>query len=185
MEETKTNDTVETTEATEPVETVSNEPVEETWEAPQSQEELDILLKSASNKAKTNILKDLGVNSIKEFKELQSTLDSKTELYANIDKERETHNTELESLKSENDKLTQTSILDKLNIQEEYRDDLTTLAQAKVTEDVTFKDAITEMVESKYKYAATKPETFKMGTEKSSVSEKNKRQAEMKRLQEL
>jgi hypothetical protein len=137
---------------------------------PKSQEELDVLLKSASNKAKTDILKDLEVNSIKEFKETQASLrekyseyDSKLEKLNEYVGQNETLESELQSLKRER-------VLDKLNVQDEYRDDLTKLAMSKVDDSNDFDTVINKLVEGNYKFTVQQSTKPKIGVEKSEQS---------------
>ena len=101
---------VEEVKVNEPSQEVSSESTAEDtkqeWVAPQTPDELDVMLKSASNKAKTAILKELGVKSIKEFKESYEQTQSKYIRIQNIKRKRRTkYASKYESLVNEHTSL--------------------------------------------------------------------------------
>jgi hypothetical protein len=163
------NQTIE--QSQEPVnETVSNDEVQaqtEEWTPPQSKDELEQLTKAAINRAKTEILKELNVKSVKEFKEYQVNLENKFNEYNSVQKERDEYAGKYESLVNEHTTLKQERVLDKLSVQDEYRNDLTKLAMDQVSDTKDFETVLSEMVNGKYKYAVGKTSQIKMGIEKT------------------
>lgn len=151
------------------VETVSTEevPAVEDWKAPASKEELEKLLKAESNKTFTRALKELGVNSVKEFKELQSKVESERTNIESIVQEKDKYANEIKDISAKYNKLVQDKILDELNIEEEYREDLMKLAQDKVSDQTPLSEVLKEMVAGKYKYTLANKGPVKMGTEKT------------------
>lgn len=166
---------VEEVKVNEPSQEVSSESTAEDtkqeWVAPQTPDELDVMLKSASNKAKTAILKELGVKSIKEFKESYEQTQSKLSEFENIQKEKDKYASKYESLVNEHTSLKHERVLDKLNIQDEYREDLTKLALDKVNDSMDFEAVISDMVNDKYRYTVNGNQQLKMSTEKTQKEE--------------
>ena len=169
------------------VETVSTEPVVEVveWKAPQTKEELDSILKANANRTYTKALKDLGVNSVKEFKELQTKLESERNEIEAIVKERDTYANSVKELEAKYQKISQESLLNELNIDEEYREDLVKLAKDRTSDTKTLEEVLKEMTEGKYKYAVRKESQTRMGIEKSQISDKDIKESEIKRLRQL
>lgn len=162
------NQTIE--QVTETVEAVSNEQVQaqaEEFKAPASKEELDQLTQAAINRAKTEMLKDLGVKSVKEFKEFKNEIETKYSEFDSLLKEKDEYASKYESLVNEHTTLKQQQVLDRLSIQDEYKEDLTKLALDQVSESKNFEQVLSEMVNGKYKYAVSKASQIKMGTEKT------------------
>lgn len=154
----------------EPSQEVStNEPSNEQpeWKPIESKEELDKLLKAEQNRTYTKALKELGVDSIKSFKELQTKLEQEKSNLETLTKERDQYKNKTEEVFKENLTLKQEKVLDKLNVQEEYREDLVKLAMEKVTEDKPFDQVLQEMIEGKYKYTVANRSPIKMGIEKT------------------
>lgn len=169
-QENQTIEQVQAQEHVEPAETVStDEPSNEQpeWKAPESKEELDKLIKAAENRTYTKALKELGVSSIKDFKEMRSKLEQEKSYLETLTKERDEYADKVKSLEAELNSLKQERVLDKLNVQEEYREDLVKLAMEKVTDEKPFEQVLKEMVEGKYKYVVNKPNKIKMGIEKT------------------
>lgn len=157
----------------EPTEVVSNEEVTqvvtEEWKAP-SKEDYEVALKSASNRAKTEILKELGVNSIKEFKtreaergDLESQLETIRLDHENVQKR-------IEEVLTENNTLKQHKVLTSLNVQEDYINDIIKLASEQVTDEKPFEVVAKELIEGRYKYTVGVP-SVKMGSEKTKVDD--------------
>jgi hypothetical protein len=165
------NQTIE--QVNEPTEkVVSNEQVQaqtEEFKAPSSKEELEQLTQAAINRAKTEMLKDLGVKSVKEFKDFKNEIETKYTQYDSLLKEKDEYASKYESLVNENITLKRQQVLNKLNIQDEYKEDLTKLALDHVSESKNFEQVLTEMVNSKYKYAVTGTSQIKMGTSKTET----------------
>ena len=162
------------------VEIESEKTVEETtpevieWKAPESKDALDVLLKAEANRTYTKALKDLGVNSIKEFKELQSKINEDMTSLETLTKEKDEYADTIRGLEGKYNLLKQEQVLDRLNIQEEYREDLLKLAEDKIDENNPFDKVLTEMIEGKYKYAVAQSTKLKMGTEKTNKETETK-----------
>ena len=117
-------------------------------------EELKKEVQSASSKAKNDILKALGISSVKEFQDLKSN-------YENTIKDTET-------LKSENEKLNNMLVLNKLNVREDVSDDFIDLTKKRMTGDKSFSDAAAEVIELYPNMTKNNNiKDFKIGTEKN------------------
>lgn len=138
------------------------------FKLPSTQEEYDNLVKAAVNKEKTLFLKELGVKSVKEYKEQVSKAQEALSQHEAMVKQTEEIAKEKESLSQQYETLKQTSVLDKLGVREEYREDMIKLARDKVTESVTFEAALQNLVGSKYQYTTIKG-AVKIGAEKTSI----------------
>ena len=160
------------------VEIESEKTVEETtpevkeWKAPESKEDLDVLLKAEANRTYTQALKDLGVSSVKEFKELQTSLETKSKDIDKVIEDKLSISTKYDSTLKELESLKEESILNKLSVNDDYKEDLLSLARAKVDEDNSLESILTDMVANKYKYTTTisKPS---IGIEKSKKENTN------------
>lgn len=142
------------------------------FKLPTTKEELDIMLKSATNKANTSILKTLGVKSVKEFKEVQAKANEVLTQFETLSKQSQELSQKNEAISKEFESLKQTSILDRLNIRQEYRDDLIKLAQDKVTAENSFEAVIKQLVETKYQYTVN-GKAVKFGSEKTQTDIQN------------
>lgn len=147
---------------------------ENEFKLPTSKEEYDTLVKSAVNRANTEILKALGVKSIKEFKEVQAKATEALTKFEELAKRNEELTKTYESVSHEYETLKQTSILDRLAVKPEYREDLVKLAKDKIDENNSFEKVLQEMVEGKYSYTVTSSNAVvkKIGTEKTTVEAK-------------
>ena len=126
------NQTIEQTNET--IQTVSNEDVQTEvleWKAP-SKEEYEIAIKSAANKANTEILKSLGVKSVKEFKETYTKFEQEKSNIDTLIKEKDEYAGKYKSLEAELNSLKQERVLDKYNVQDEYKEDLVKLQWIKL-----------------------------------------------------
>ena len=143
-------------------------------ELPKTLEEFEIAKKAAVNKANTEILKALGVKSIKEFKEVQAKANEALTKFEELAKRNEELTKTYESVSHEYETLKQISILDRLAVKPEYREDLVKLAKDKIDENNSFEKVLQEMVEGKYSYAVAPSSTVvkKIGTEKTTVEAK-------------
>ena len=174
MELENTDVQVETVEET--VSTVENQEVSEVWTAP-TKEDFEKAIKAAENKTYTRALKELGVKSTKEFLEARTKLEQEKTEHDNILKEREDLQTKSTELQNELSVLKQERLFNKLNILEDYRNDLVKLAEGLVTAEKDFETVLTEMsTQDKYQYAFKGPEVeqpkLKMGIEKQNVASK-------------
>ena len=188
IEQVQTQDQTETVDETVSTDDQKKEQPKE-WIAPASKEEFDNLVNSAVrssvDKAKTELLKQLGVVGVKQFKELQAKVESDKANIENITNERDQYANSVKELEAKYQKISQESLLKELNVDEQYREDLLELANKKVNETNPLDKVLREMVEGKYKYTTAQPTKIKMGTEKSHISEKELAEAEMKRLRKL
>jgi len=157
----------EQTETTEVVSTpeVKNELPE--WKAPQTKEEFDKALKSAENKKATELLKSLGVVSVSQFKELQAKIEAERVNIETIIKERDESKKTASELSAKYEKLQTEAVLNELNVDEQYREDLIKLAKDRVDDKNTLSSVLKEMVDGRYKYAVTQSARVKLGTEKT------------------
>ena len=150
------------------VEAVSTEEVQTIeWKAPESKEALDNMLKAEANRTYTKALKDLGVSSVKEFKETQAKLQEDLKLVESIKVEKDKALNSVIELEGKYNKLKTTSILNELNIEEDYREDLIKLASDKVNDETPIEAVLKEMIEGKYKYTVAQSNKIKMGVEKT------------------
>lgn len=124
-----------------------------------SKADYDKAVKSAASKAKYDILKELGINSVKEFQELKSTYESAINEKSSLEKT-------LNDLNKKNTTLEEDLLLTKLGVSEEYKKDILTLAKSKVDEGHNLETVSKELLE-KYPQWKNVKETIRMGTEKS------------------
>lgn len=137
------------------------------FKLPASKEEFDTLIKSAVNKEKTNFLKELGVKSVKEYKEKVSSSEEALTKYAEAVAKSDAPRKEKETLSKENEALKRTSAFDRLGVKEEYREDLLKLAEGKASAENPFEAVIKNLVETKYQHVVQKS-TVKIGSEKTA-----------------
>lgn len=143
MEDVLNNNITETdnTSELEPTATLENKEAETKSEyiAP-DEDTYKRVLQSERSKAKYEMLQELGVKSIDEFK--------KTKLsYENAIKESDNVRLELEEIKSKYAKLEENIKLEKLGVLDEYKDDFITIVKSKVTEERDFDTVAKEVLE--------------------------------------
>lgn len=136
-----------------------------------SAEDYKKAIQSASSKAKYDILKELGINSVKEFQELRST-------YENAINQRTSLEESISNLNNEKIKLQEDLMLSKLGVSEEYSKDLLTLAKSKVDENHTLEEVSKQLLE-RYPQWKSSRETIKMGTERSTNPSKPEPSSEL------
>lgn len=124
-----------------------------------SKADYDKAIKSAASKAKYDILKELGINSVKEFQELKNT-------YESAISEKSSLQEQVNNLNNKNTTLEEDLLLTKLGVSEEYKKDVLTLAKSKVDESHNLETVSKELLD-KYPQWRNVKETIKMGTEKS------------------
>ena len=122
-------------------------------------------LQSAASKAKFDILKELGINSVKEFQELKST-------YETAINEKSTLEKSITDLNKKNTTLEEDLLLTKLGVSEEYKKDILTLAKSKVDEGHNLETVSKELLDRYPQWRGVK-ETIKMGTERSEAEYKS------------
>lgn len=161
-EEVLNNDVTKTESPTEPAATVENKEAEQVsnYIAP-SEEEYKKAIQSASSKAKYAILQELGIKSVDEFK-------AKTAEYDNAIKERDALKEDKLKIESQVDKLKVELALEQLGVGDEYKEDLITLAKAKVSDKVDFKSAAEEVLNKNPNWKKNNS-PLKLGTEKTEV----------------
>lgn len=173
-EENKTNDVNQ-----EPVPAVSIEPTQtevtppiqekgEEFKLPTTKEEYYDFLKSAVNREKTNFLKELGVKSVKEYKEQVSKSEESISKFEELTNQHQEVSTKYDTLAKEYASLKQSSTLDRLGIKDEYREDLIKLTDGKVDENNSFEAVVKNLVETKYQHMVQKSQV-KFGVEKSDI----------------
>lgn len=156
-EQVLTNTTIP--DSTTEVETVENKSTEETPKT-YSQEEYDKAIKSAAGKAKNEILKELGVSSVKDFNILKRNYEDAIKA--------------AEDLSTQNENLSNRLVLKDLNIRDDVEDDFISLAKKRITDDKTFNEAAREVAELYpnmiKEFTASK--NVKIGNEKKDGSKK-------------
>lgn len=162
-QETASEQNSATTDENKPVEQekpVEAKPVEQSWETPlwkaPTKDEYDKSLQSAASKAKYDILKELGINSVNEFK---TKSDDASKALSDV-----------ATLKAENENLKEDLICKELQVDDSYKDDLITLVKAKTTDSKDFKAAAQEVLNKNPNWSSAKS-TVKIGTEKSEKIE--------------
>ena len=129
-----------------------------------SKADYDKAVKSAASKAKYDILKELGINSVKEFQDLKNTYETAINEKSNLEKS-------ISDLNNKNTSLEEDLLLTKMGVSEEYKKDILTLAKSKVDEGHNLETVSKELLE-KYPQWRNVKETIKMGTEKSDFENK-------------
>jgi len=161
---------------------ITKEVAPEPWKAPESKEALDAILKAEANRTYTKALKDLGVNSVKEFLESKTKLEQDRTNYDNILKEKKDLTEKTNNLEKELYINKIEGLFNKLNILEDYKEDIGSLAMEQVTDEKSFESVLTEMSKNpKYQFAfknaspvpnQVKP-GVKMGIEKQNPATKS------------
>lgn len=142
--------------------TETETPVEKKY----SEEDINKAVQSAAGKAKGDILKELGISSVKEFKELKKSFD-------------EAVSTKSE-LESKIDYLSNQLVCKELNVKNEYRDDFIDLAKKRIKDGITFEEAA-KTVSELYPSMLEKNSTY----EKTGIEKKNNGKSESKYSEEL
>ena len=128
-----------------------------------TESELNKRIQSATSKGKNELMKELGISSVKDFQDLktnyETAINTKTSLEENIN-----------TLNQEKVKLSEDLMLTKLGVSEEYKEDLLTLAKSKVDDNHTLEDISKSLLEKFPQFKGVK-ETIKMGTEKAEIKQ--------------
>lgn len=159
---------VSTEQTSQEVQPVKKEDKVDEFKLPTTKEEYETLVKAAVNREKTLFLKELGVKSVKEYKETLAKAEESLTKYDELIKRNEELIKTHESLSHEYETLKQTSILDRLGVKDDYREDMVKLALSKVDDKNSFESVLKNLVESKYQYTVQGKSTVKFGTEKST-----------------
>lgn len=178
-----------TVKASEPVKAVSNEQVTTGLEAtpdqpvatknvdefklPTTKEEFEKAMKAAVNREKTNFLKELGVKSVKEYREQSTKAKEALTQFEELTKQKQALTQEKEAVSQQYESLKQTHTLDMLGVKPEYREDMVKLAQDKVTAENSFETVLKELIETKYQYTVQGKGNVKFGTEKTTEKTKD------------
>ena len=150
------NNTV-TTETSIPSDTASDvKPEPETMHS-YSQEEYDKAIKSAASKAKGDILKELGITSVKDFAILKESYEKSI--------------SDTEALRKTNEELSNKLVLKSLNVRDDNADDFISLASKRITDGKGFEQAAKEVAEA-YPNMLNSPNMPKIGTEKAESEPK-------------
>jgi hypothetical protein len=157
MEEQVLENTAIQTEAE--TQTTETETVEQKTEPRMySEEEYNKAVQSASGKAKNEILKELGITSVKDFNILKQTY--------------ETAIKDAEVLASTNESLSNRLILKDLDIRDDVIDDFISLAKKRVSDNKSFEQAAKEVAEIYPTMVKTFEKQVKVATEKKDGSKK-------------
>lgn len=163
-------------ENTETAPTVSTEPTEEVFNAPQTKDELDKIVQAALNREKTNFLKELGVKSVKEFKEKESEMANIRNDFENLTKVNKELETRFTEVSAEKERVSFESKLKSLGVDEQYFDDIKLIAENNVVEGKTLEDVAEELIEGRYSYMAKNP--VRIGSEKKTEESKKQTYSE-------
>lgn len=119
-----------------------------------TQEDYDKAIKSEASKQKLEWMREVGVQSVDEFKTTKSKYDEATKNYDQVVKER-------------ND-LSDKLLVRELDVGDEYANDLLTLAKSKVSPDKDLKAAASEILDKNPGWKVSRAQSIKIGTEKAS-----------------
>ena len=133
-----------------------------------TQDEMDKLVQSSRSKAKNEILKDLGISGVQEFKEYTAKI--KTDQAEVENKLSEYKNTKIAL-----DSATQDLAIYKNSVNPEYKTEVLTLAQAKVSDDMNIEQAVQEVLKKTPFFAVGSAEQHvqnKVGVDRSTTTSK-------------
>lgn len=173
-QETSTNDSkVENIESPK-VTTEEIKSVEPEIELPKDADSYKKALQSVSGKAKNDLLKELGISNVSEFKKSYAEFQQEKE---NLNKQLELANANYNNLKTEIETERKNNIMDALNISENSKKDFLSLVNSNMTEGKEFKD-VAKDIAGKYF-----TQSIKLGTEKSNkVNKTSKDDSELRKL---
>ena len=133
-----------------------------------TQEEYDKAIQSSKSKAKNEILKDLGISGVKEFKDYTASVAaSKAEV--------ETQISQYKNTKSALDVAMQDLAIYKNSVNPEYKTEVLTLAAAKVSDDMNIEQAVQEVLKKTPFFAVGSAEQHvqnKVGVDRSTTTSK-------------
>lgn len=132
-----------------------------------TEEEYKRTLQSERSKAKNELLKELGITSVDDYKQKVSKYD---EAISN----RETLEQELETSKSNNSKLEKELVLSRLNVNDESKNDFITLVESNKG-DKSFEETAKEILERYPNFKKQTIASIKVGTEKAEVKNDTKK----------
>ena len=158
-------------------ETVSMETTDEVFNAPQTKDELDKIVQAALNREKTNFLKELGVKSVKEFKEKESEMVNIRNDFDNLTKVNKELENRFTEVSAEKARVSFESKLKSLGVDEQYFDDIKLIAENNVVEGKTLEDVAEELIEGRYSYMAKSP-VVRIGSEKKTEETKKETYSE-------
>lgn len=130
-----------------------------------TEEEFNKAIQSASSKAKNEILKDLGINSVKEFKDLQAT-------YNTAISEKDTLVTQKTELENEIASLKINAKIAALGVAEEFKDDFLELTEVKMSKTNKSFDEVSKEILEKNQHWLTANKINKLGNDRSDVDKK-------------
>jgi len=110
---------------------------------------------SASSKAKFDVLSELGISSVDEFKNLRTELASANEKYEQVNKLNEENKTKYNDLQSKFDNYKKESIAKQLGVDESSFNDFKTLVDSKVDAEHSFEDVAKEVAKKYFNQNAT------------------------------
>lgn len=137
---------------------------EEEWKAPASKEDYERALKSASSKGKYDLLKELGISSVDDFKSKQNTYDEAI-------KSRDELNKKIEELSQSTSQLNDKLLISETGVMDDYKEDFLTLVKSKAA--TTGKDYNEVAADILLKNPTWKKgnDSVQIGTEKSEIKE--------------
>ena len=179
MEDVKTEQVTEQeNQAVDTTNTETKEVVEESTPKTYSEDEYKKACQSSASKAKYEILQELGIKNVDDYK-------AKVGEYEKAIADTKSLKESVTKYESQIKELNETLTLNRLHVSEDFKDDVLTLARAKVTEDVSFEDAVKAVIDKNPNWT-TITDTVKIGTAKSSIDkveeeESARRQAILRR----
>lgn len=155
------NNTVTETESTvESTETVENPVETKTY----SEEDLKKACQSSASKAKYELLKELNIKSVDEFKDIRSK-------YENTVKESDDLKAQLQQTRDDFDTYKLDIKIRDLGVSDEFKDEFLTLTNSKISAEVDFDAAAKLVLDKNPNYRVHREETVKIGVEKQEVKE--------------
>ena len=122
-----------------------------------TQEDYDKAIKSEASKQKLEWMREVGVQSVDEYKTTKSKYDEATKNYDQVVKER-------------ND-LSDKLLVRELDVSDDFANDLLTLAKANVSKDKDLKTAASEVLGKNPSWKTNRARTIKIGTEKAAPAQ--------------
>jgi len=130
-----------------------------------SKEEYKKAIQSSQSKAKYELLKELGINNVQEFKNLKGIYDTSIKEKTDLEAKQNEITEKYKELQSD-------LLLEKLGVSDEYKQDLLTLAKNKVDDKHTLEDVSKDLLIKYPQWTKYTAEKIKIGTEKTELRSK-------------
>lgn len=144
--------------------TVESTETEKTVELKYSEEDLNKAIQSANSKGKGDLLKELGISSVKEFKEMKKTFEEANNAKSDLELQIETLNNKL--------------VCKNLNVRDDVSEDFIDLTKKRIKEGVSFEEAAMTVAEL-YPNMLNSAKTYdKTGIEKKNESKETSKYSE-------